>query len=264
MLSFFMAGVIRVSTLQSCQKWLPATLIANRLHGKIRLESEFCKRLIILTNAQAAQRLLAQQVPDLAEVRDILADIVSEDERAGQVIKRLRALLRPGQTHLQPLSPNELVEDVLRITRSDLIARGIKVQVTLDGSVPPFVGDRVQLQQVLLNLILNAGEALAANPPAGRHISVGTAHGDGAVRISVSDTGCGLPPEAGRIFEPFYTTRKEGLGLGLAICRSIVGAHNGRLWAEPNVAKGLPSAAAAASCGAIFHLELPTSVEPGR
>lgn len=219
---------------------------------------------IILTNAQAAQRLLAQQAPDLAEVRDILADIVSEDERAGEVIKRLRALLKPGQTHLQPLSASELVEDVLRITRSDLIARGIKVHVTLDGSVPPVVGDRVQLQQVLLNLILNAGEAIAANPPPARHISVGTAHCDGAVRISVSDTGCGLPPEAERIFEPFYTTKKEGLGLGLAICRSIVCAHNGRLWAEPNTAAGPPSAAAATSCGAIFHLELPTSVEPGR
>ncbi len=219
---------------------------------------------IILTNAQAAQRLLAQQVPDLAEVRDILTDIVSEDERAGEVIKRLRALLKPGQTHLQPLSASELVEDVLRITRSDLIARGIKVHVTLDRSVPPVLGDRVQLQQVLLNLILNAGEAIAANPPPARHISIGTTRGDGTVRISVSDSGCGLPPDAERIFEPFYTTRKEGLGLGLAICRSIVGAHNGRLWAEPNVAKGPPCAAAAASRGAIFHLELPISVGPGR
>jgi len=219
---------------------------------------------IILTNAQAAQRLLAQQVPDLAEVRDILADIVSEDERAGEVIKRLRALLKPGPTHLQPLPASELVEDVLRIMRSDLIARGIKVHVTFDPSVPPVMGDRVQLQQVLLNLILNAGEAIAANPPAGRHISVGTAHGDGTVRVSVSDTGCGLPPEAERIFEPFYTTRKEGLGLGLAICRSIVSAHNGRLWAEPNTAAGPSSGVAATSCGTIFHLELPTSVEPGR
>ncbi len=219
---------------------------------------------IILTNAQAAQRLLAQQVPDLAEVRDILADIVSEDERAGEVINRLRALLKPGQTHLQPLSASELVEDVLRMTRSDLIARGIKLHVKLAGSVPPVVGDRVQLQQVLLNLILNAGEAIAANPPAARHISVGTTHDDGTVRISVSDTGCGLPPEAERIFDPFYTTKKEGLGLGLAICRSIVGAHNGRLWAEPNVGTRSPSAAAAVSGGAIFHLELPISVETGR
>jgi C4-dicarboxylate-specific signal transduction histidine kinase len=168
----------------------------------------------ILTNAQAAQRLLAQQPPDLAETRDILADIVSEDERAGEVIKRLRALLKPGQTHRQPISANALVEDVLRIARSDLIERGIKVHAELDGSVPPVVGDRVQLQQVLLNLILNAGDTMAANPPPGRHLTLVTAHRDGTLRVSVSDTGCGLPPDEERVFEPFYTTKKEGLGLG--------------------------------------------------
>jgi C4-dicarboxylate-specific signal transduction histidine kinase len=208
---------------------------------------------IILSNAQAAQRLLAQQPPDLAEVRDILADIVSEDERAGEVIKRLRVLLKPGQTHLQPLNANALVEDVLRIARSDLIERGVTVHAQLDGSVPPVVGDRVQLQQVLLNLILNAGDAMAANPPPGRHLTIGMAHGDGTVRVSVSDTGHGLPSDAERIFEPFYTTKKEGLGLGLPICRSIVSAHHGQLWAEPNVA--------ATRRGTTFHVELPTPAE---
>lgn len=207
---------------------------------------------IILTNAQAAQRLLAQQPPDLAEVRDILADIVSEDERAGEVIKRLRMLLKPGQTHLQPLNANAIAEDVLRIVRSDFIERGIKVHAKLDESVPPVVGDRVQLQQVLLNLILNAGDAMAANSPPDRRLTLGTAHGDGTVRVSVSDTGCGLPPDAERIFEPFYTTKKDGLGLGLPICRSIVGAHHGRLWAEPNVATRR---------GATFHVELPALAE---
>jgi PAS domain S-box-containing protein len=215
---------------------------------------------IILTNAQAAQRLLAQQPLDLAEARDILADIVSEDERAGEVIKRLRALLKPGQTLLQPLSTSELVDDVLRIARSDLIERGIKVHVALDGDIPPVVGDRIQLQQVLLNLMLNAGEAMAANPSSGRHLTIGTAHRDGTVRISVSDTGRGLPPDAERIFEPFYTTKKDGLGLGLPICRSIVGAHNGRLWAEPNVAADR-SAAATTSRGATLHLELPAAAD---
>jgi signal transduction histidine kinase len=101
---------------------------------------------------------------------------------------------------------------------------------------------------------------MASNPPAGRHVNIGTAHCDGTVRISVSDTGRGLPPDAERIFEPFYTTKKEGLGLGLPICRSIVSAHNGRLWAEPNVAAG-PSAAAAGGCGAVLHLELPAAKE---
>jgi signal transduction histidine kinase len=155
---------------------------------------------------------------------------------------------------------NVLVEDVLRIARSDLIERGIKVHTELDGSVPPVMGDRVQLQQVLLNLILNAGEAMASNPPADRHLTIGAAHCDGTVRISFSDTGCGLPPDAERIFEPFYTTKKEGLGLGLPICRSIISAHNGRLRAEANAAAG-PSAAATASRGATFHLELPAAAE---
>jgi C4-dicarboxylate-specific signal transduction histidine kinase len=215
---------------------------------------------IILTNAQAAQRLLAQQPPDLAEARDILADIVSEDQRAGEVIKRLRALLKPGQSHLQSLSASEIVEDVLRIARTDLIERGIKVHAELDGRVSSITGDRVQLQQVLLNLIFNAGDAMAANPPAGRHLTLETAQRDGVVRISVSDTGCGLPPDVERIFEPFYTTKKEGLGLGLAICRSVISAHSGRLWAEPNAAAG-SSAAATVSRGATFHLELPAAKE---
>jgi two-component system sensor kinase FixL len=208
---------------------------------------------IILTNAQAAQRLLAQQPPDLAEAREILADIVSEDERAGDVIKRLRAFLKPGQTQLQPISASELVEDVLRIARSDLIARGIKVRVALDAAMLRLVGDRIQLQQVLINLILNAGDAMASNPPADRHLAIAAAHCDGMVCISVSDTGCGLPPDAERVFEPFYTTKQEGLGLGLPICRSIVSAHNGRLWAEPNVA--------ATNRGTTFHVELPAAAE---
>ncbi len=207
---------------------------------------------IILTNAQAAQRLLAQEPPDVAETRDILADIVSEDERAGEVIRRLRALLKPGQTQRLPLSVNEIIEDVLRIARSDLIGRGITVHTALVESAPQILGDRIQLQQVLLNLILNASDAMAANPPAQRHLTIATAHRDGLVRISVSDNGCGLPPEPERIFQPFYTTKKDGLGLGLPICRSIATAHQGRLWAEVRVV---------ADGGATLHLELPASGE---
>jgi PAS domain S-box-containing protein len=202
---------------------------------------------IILTNAQAAQRLLAQQPPDLAEAQEILADIVSEDQRAGEVIRRLRSLLKHGETSLQPLTVNGIVEEVLQLSRNSLIGHGITVHRTLAPNVPQVQGDHIQLQQVLLNLILNACDAMSANPPAGRQLTVTTAHRDGAVRISVSDTGCGLPRVAERIFEPFYTTKKQGLGLGLSICRSIVTAHKGRLWAE-NSAAG----------GAVFHLELPT------
>jgi C4-dicarboxylate-specific signal transduction histidine kinase len=159
----------------------------------------------------------------------------------------LRSLLKHGETSLQPLTVNGIVEEVLQLSRNSLIGHGITVHRTLAPNVPQVQGDHIQLQQVLLNLILNACDAMSANPPAGRQLTVTTAHRDGAVRISVSDTGCGLPRVAERIFEPFYTTKKQGLGLGLSICRSIVTAHKGRLWAE-NSAAG----------GAVFHLELPT------
>ena len=175
---------------------------------------------------------------------------MSEDQRAGEVIRRLRSLLKHGETNLQPLAVNGMVEEVLQLSRNSLIGHGITVHRSLAPSVPQVQGDYIQLQQVLLNLILNACDAMAANPLAGRHLSVATAHRDGAVRISVSDTGCGLPPDAERIFEPFYTTKKHGLGLGLSICRSIVTAHKGRLWAASNEG-------AAVSPGATFYLELP-------
>lgn len=216
---------------------------------------------IILTNAQAAQRLLAQQPPDLAEARDILADIVSEDERAGEVIRRLRALLKPGRLHLLPLSVTEIIEDVLRIARSDLIARGITAHAPTTEGVPQVLGDRIQLEQVMLNLILNASDAMTTKPPSGRHLTIVTARCDGVVRISVSDTGCGLPPDVESVFKPFYTTKQEGLGLGLAICRSIATAHSGRIWAEPNVAGTLPSGTKADQ-GSTFHFDLPVLEEP--
>jgi two-component system, LuxR family, sensor kinase FixL len=139
---------------------------------------------------------------------------------------------------------------VLRIARSDLIERGTTVHRKLDEGMPRMAGDHVQLQQVLLNLIINAEAAMAENPAKARDLTIETKRGEGTVRVSVSDTGCGLPSDVERIFEPFYTTKKEGLGLGLPICRSIVSAHNGRLWAEPNMA----------GRGASVHLELPISL----
>jgi two-component system sensor kinase FixL len=211
---------------------------------------------IILTNAQAAQRLLAQSPPDLDEARDILTDIVSEDQRAGDIIRRLRALLKPGQAQRQLLSVNDLVEDVLRIARSDLIGRGVSVHVALAENMPAVLGDRIQLQQVMLNLILNACDALTSNPPAQRQLRLTTAYRDGRVVASVSDNGCGLPANPEKIFEPFYTTKKEGLGLGLHICRSIATAHQGRLWAE-----NVSAVDANSSLGTTFHLELPVKDE---
>ncbi|MEO8350597.1 MAG: ATP-binding protein [Chthoniobacteraceae bacterium] len=201
---------------------------------------------IILSNAQAAQRLLAQSPPDVAEVSDILADIVGEDRRAGEVIQRLRALLKRGETALLPVSLNEVIEDVLHLAESDFIGRGVVVVRALADDLPAVKGDRVQLQQVLLNLILNAADAMSANVPGARRIHISTARHAAAVRVSVRDEGCGLPADAEKLFRPFFTTKSHGLGMGLAICRTIIGAHSGKLWAEPHPERG-----------AVFHFDLP-------
>ncbi|MEO8438750.1 MAG: ATP-binding protein [Spartobacteria bacterium] len=201
---------------------------------------------IILSNAQAAQRLLAQSPPDIAEVSEILADIVGEDRRAGEVIHRLRALLKRGETVVLPVSLNAVIEEVLQLTHGDLMARGVVVRCDpLDG-LPEVEGDRVQLQQVLLNLILNAADSMSANPPRERRLHLVTAHRNGAVRVSVHDEGCGLPADAEKVFHPFFTTKPHGLGLGLPICRAIIDAHGGKLWSEADPASG-----------SVFHFELP-------
>lgn len=201
---------------------------------------------IILSNAQAAQRLLVREPPELAEVRDILKDIVSEDRRAGNVITRLRAMLKRGEPNRQALVLNDLILEALQLMRSDLIRRSVRLNLELGENLPMISGDRVPLEQVLLNLVTNACDAMAANPPGERSLTIASRLDGKTVRVSVSDTGSGLPADSGRIFEPFYTTKLHGLGMGLSICRTIVAAHGGRLWAEPNPGRG-----------AVFHVALP-------
>ncbi|RYD48984.1 MAG: PAS domain S-box protein [Verrucomicrobiaceae bacterium] len=207
---------------------------------------------IILANAQAAQRLLAQSPPDMAEVREILADIVDEDRRAGEVISRLRALLKRGETKMMPVSFNEIVTEVLHLTHADLIGRGVSVVRALSPKLPLVAGDRVQFQQVLLNLILNAADAMAEKPAGSRQIHVTTSVEGNVARLSVRDGGSGLPEDIEQLFEPFFTTKQHGLGMGLAICRSIVSAHGGRLRAESH-----------SEGGAVFHLEIPICPDEG-
>lgn len=201
---------------------------------------------IILSNAQAAQELLAQEPPDTAEVQEILADIVKADRRAGEVIDRLRALFKGGQASLQKLAVNDVVEEVLRLTRADLLGRGVTVVRELAPDLPFVVGDRVQLQQLVLNLILNAADAMAGNAPGARRLHLRTVLNVDHVRVSVRDEGEGLPADVERLFQALYTTKSHGLGMGLTICRSIVAAHKGRLWAERHAERG-----------ALFHVELP-------
>jgi len=201
---------------------------------------------IILSNAQAAQELLLQDPPVVAEVSEILADIVAADRRAAEIIQRLRSLLKRGETSRRSLPLNDLLEEVLRLVHADLIGRGVTAICDLAPDLPPVTGDRVQLQQLALNLILNAADAMAANAPGTRRLHLTTARHQHTVRASVRDEGAGLPADVERLFQPFYTTKAHGLGMGLAICRSIIAAHQGRLWAERHPERG-----------AVFHFELP-------
>jgi two-component system sensor kinase FixL len=187
----------------------------------------------ILSNAQAAQRFLAADDVNLDEVREILDDIVADDRRAGEVIRRLRALLKRGEVQHAPLDIGNVVDDVLRLTRNDLMNRDVAASAELAPDLPTVLGDRIQLQQVLLNLVINACEAMAGVPGTPLvHIRARCADGAG-VEVSVSDRGGGIPPgDLERIFEPFVTTKEHGTGLGLSICRTIIAAHGGRLWAE--------------------------------
>ncbi|MGY1458375.1 MULTISPECIES: PAS domain S-box protein [unclassified Luteimonas] len=207
----------------------------------------------ILANAQAAVRFLAHAPPNLEEVRDALANIVDSDKRAGEVIRRLRALLRKELSDYGSLDVNEVVLDVLRIIRSDLLNRSVEVVLDLAEGMPRVHGDKVQLQQVLLNLIMNASDAM--NDLAhGRELSVVTVlAADNRVTVSVSDIGKGIPDgDTERIFVPFVTSKREGLGLGLAVCRTIINAHAGTLWATNN-----------AGPGATLAFSLPASDHPG-
>jgi C4-dicarboxylate-specific signal transduction histidine kinase len=148
--------------------------------------------------------------------------------------------MRKGETLLQPLDLNDVTNEVLRLAHGELVAHSVTVTARLAPGLPAVRGDRVGLQQVLLNLIVNACDAMKRNDPACRHLTVITGpHGESAVRVSIADQGCGIPPEKiERVFEPFFTTKDGGLGLGLAICRSIVAAHGGRLWVTNNEDRG--------------------------
>jgi PAS domain S-box-containing protein len=202
----------------------------------------------ILSNSQAGQRLLQQVPVDLADLREIFEDIEQADKRAGEVIKRLRMLLKKGEAQRHPVDIKDLVREVLELMHADLITSNIEALSHVQENLPHVMGDRVQLQQVLLNLVVNACDAIGTFVVAPRRLTISAITDDpGAVRISVADCGTGVAgADLERLFEPFFTTKAHGLGLGLSISRSVVAAHGGRLWAENN-----------AEGGATFNVSLP-------
>lgn len=194
--------------------------------------------MAILTNASAAKHLLETPILETAELRSILEDITADDKRAAAVIHHVRSLIKKDEGSPEVLSVNTLVDSVLELLRSDIQHRGVVVSKYLCTPAPLVLTDGVQLQQVLLNLIMNACDAMSGTAPGERLLVVSTRQDDDA-RIEVCDRGSGIPSGAlASIFDPFVTTKRDGLGLGLSICRSIVAAHGGRMWAVNNAERG--------------------------
>jgi C4-dicarboxylate-specific signal transduction histidine kinase len=204
-----------------------------------------------ILNADAALRWLNVQPPDVEEVRQSLSRIVNDGNRAAEVIDRIRELVKKAPPVKEPLDINKAVREVIELTRSETGKQGVSVQVHLADRLPLIQGDRVQLLQVLLNLLINATEAMGGVGDGVRELLISTGNADaGCVLVAVSDSGPGFAPHnAEHIFGPFYTTKSTGLGMGLSICRSIIEAHGGRLWASENVPRG-----------AIFQFTVPANL----
>jgi PAS domain S-box-containing protein len=193
-----------------------------------------------VTNAYAALRWLDARSPDLGEVRQALGRIVKDGNRAGDVIGRIRDLIRRAPPRKDGLAINEAILEVIALTRSEVVKNGVSVQTQLAEGLPLIEGDRVQLQQVILNLIINAVEAMSSAGEGSRELLISTGKtGSDGVLVAVQDSGPGLAPASlEHLFDAFYTTKPGGLGMGLSICRSIIEAHGGRLWATVNVPQG--------------------------
>jgi two-component system sensor kinase FixL len=194
----------------------------------------------ILANAQAVRRILDADTADLIEVRAIVDDIVDDDKRASEVIGRLRGFLKKGTLERSSLDMSELVGQVARLVAGDAVLRGVGIRLELAPDLPPVSADRVQVQQVVLNLILNGLDAMRDSVIGSRTLLLRTARdGEGGVAVTVQDSGAGIErTELGQVFDAFYTTKANGLGMGLAIVKSIVEAHGGRVEARNNPAGG--------------------------
>jgi C4-dicarboxylate-specific signal transduction histidine kinase len=205
-----------------------------------------------ITNAQTALRLLDAEPLNTDGFRRALERIVRDGNRAGEVVDRVRALVKKAPPRKGALDVNEAILEIVRLTQGEVAKHGVSAQTQLANDLAHVDGDRVQLQQVMLNLIINAAEAMSAAPEGSRHLMISTARtGSHDVLVAVQDSGPGIDPaNLAGIFGAFYTTKPDGLGMGLSICRAIIEAHGGQLWAtnEPE--------------GALFRFTLPTGSSP--
>jgi C4-dicarboxylate-specific signal transduction histidine kinase len=202
----------------------------------------------VVTNADAALRWLAARPPDLEETRKALGDIINDGKRAGQILSRIRALVKKAPPQNEWLDINQTILEVIALTHSEVQRNGVSLQTQFSSDLPLIPGDRTQIQQVILNLIINAVQAMSAVSEGSRELLIGTGKdAPNGVLVAVRDSGTGLDPQSfDRLFDAFYTTKVDGMGMGLSLCRSIVAAHGGRVWATANVPNG-----------AIFQFTLP-------
>jgi PAS domain S-box-containing protein len=203
----------------------------------------------VVTNGNACLRWLAGTTPNLNEAREAVWRIIRDGNRASDVITRIRALVRKTDTEKARLDINQIVQEVVFLTQNEAVRKGVKLRMELAADVPPVLGDRVQLQQVILNLAMNGVEAMASVADRARELLIRSCqHGSDQVLVAVQDSGIGIDSQnLEKIFDAFYTTKPQGMGMGLAISRSIVENHGGRLWATPNESRG-----------AVFQFTLPT------
>ncbi|HVI80387.1 MAG TPA: ATP-binding protein, partial [Candidatus Acidoferrum sp.] len=198
-------------------------------------------------NARAAQNFLNMQPPDVAEVSEALSCLVGDADRAGEIIDRIREQIKKAPPRKEYFDLNVAINEVIVLARSVTLRNGVSVQTRFAEGPLSVLGDRVQLQQVLLNLILNAAEAMASMEEGARELLISTEEDQAGAVVAVRDSGPGVDPEhLDRVFDAFYTTKPSGTGMGLSICRSIIHAHGGKLWAEANEPRG-----------AVFQFTLP-------
>jgi signal transduction histidine kinase len=187
----------------------------------------------ILTNAETADAILESPTPDIAELKDIVKDILQDDQRAVEVIRRMRSLLKKAPFEVKNIDLNDLVRETVEFLSALAIARKVELSSVITPEALPILGDRIQLQQVILNLIVNGIDAMRDTPSGERIISIQTSRVEKFAELSVSDLGSGIPEDKLKeIFEPFFTSKSGGMGMGLSIARTIVEAHEGQIWAQ--------------------------------